>query len=310
MERQERQEWLKKRKLTLGGSDTPVLLGLNKYKTKYQLWLEKTGQADDFEGNDATEWGNRLEEPVAQAVGDRLNCKIIVPEQEIYYHSNIPWLHASPDRFVDFGDDSGIGVLEIKTTGSHNKHLWDDGPPPHVMAQLQHYLLVCGCTHGVIAVLIGGQDFRVWEIEPDYEMFGEIQQKTKDFYDNNIKTNIPPELEAGDDKTITNMYDKPVDEIVEIDELLMDNIRYRHTLDAEIKVLTDKKTQVETVIKSVLGNAETAMFEGQKVVTWKGATRTSFDSKTFEQEQPDMYSQYVKKSPYRTLLFKKIKETN
>jgi len=301
----ERQEWLEKRKLTLGGSDTPVLLGLNKYKTRYQLWLEKTGQADDFDGNDATEWGNRLEEPVAQAFADATGLTVTKPDGEIYYTKGYEWMHASPDRLVSDG-----GILEIKTTGAHNKHLWDDGPPPHVLCQLQHYLNILVAKHGYVAVLIGGQDFRWWRVENDFDMQIEIIEKSKDFYFKHMKKNVAPELEAGDDKTITNMFDKPKDESVEIDEILMDNIRYRHTLDAEIKALTDKKTQVETVIKSVLGNADTAVFEGQKVVTWKGATRTSFDSKTFEQEQPELYAKYIKKSPYRTLLFKKIKETN
>jgi len=52
------------RQSRVGSSDIPTLLGLNaKYdQTPYTLWLEKTGRAKGFEGNEFTEWGNRLEQ--------------------------------------------------------------------------------------------------------------------------------------------------------------------------------------------------------------------------------------------------------
>ncbi|HFC9341278.1 TPA: YqaJ viral recombinase family protein, partial [Enterococcus hirae] len=40
------QEWLEDRKKGIGGSDVATVLGLNKYKSPYQLWLEKTGQIE------------------------------------------------------------------------------------------------------------------------------------------------------------------------------------------------------------------------------------------------------------------------
>ncbi len=36
-----RQEWLEDRKKGIGGSDVGTILGLNKWKSPYQLWLEK-----------------------------------------------------------------------------------------------------------------------------------------------------------------------------------------------------------------------------------------------------------------------------
>jgi predicted phage-related endonuclease len=39
-----RDEWLKGRGHTIGGSDASAVVGMNPYKTNEQLWLEKTGQ--------------------------------------------------------------------------------------------------------------------------------------------------------------------------------------------------------------------------------------------------------------------------
>jgi predicted phage-related endonuclease len=41
-----RTEWLMDRKKGIGGSDVATILGLNKWKAPYQLWLEKTGQIE------------------------------------------------------------------------------------------------------------------------------------------------------------------------------------------------------------------------------------------------------------------------
>lgn len=38
--------WLKSRKAGVGGSDMSTILGLNSFKTPYELWLEKTGRVE------------------------------------------------------------------------------------------------------------------------------------------------------------------------------------------------------------------------------------------------------------------------
>ena len=39
-----REEWLKWRTKGIGGSDVSIIAGINKFKSSFQLWLEKTGQ--------------------------------------------------------------------------------------------------------------------------------------------------------------------------------------------------------------------------------------------------------------------------
>ena len=40
----DRDAWLKMRTQGIGGSDAGTIVGLNPWKSKYELWLEKTGQ--------------------------------------------------------------------------------------------------------------------------------------------------------------------------------------------------------------------------------------------------------------------------
>lgn len=72
-------EWLLDRLKGIGGSDVATILGLNQYKSVYQLWLEKTGQVElkDTESEPAY-WGNVLEEVVAKEFQERTGKKFVV----------------------------------------------------------------------------------------------------------------------------------------------------------------------------------------------------------------------------------------
>jgi predicted phage-related endonuclease len=54
-----RDEWLCYRTQSIGASDAAAALGLSRCKTPYDLYLEKTGEAepDDLDGNEAVEIG-------------------------------------------------------------------------------------------------------------------------------------------------------------------------------------------------------------------------------------------------------------
>ena len=57
-----REEWLKWRTKGIGGSDVSVIAGINKFRSVFQLWLEKTGQVIPEESeNKFTHFGNVLE---------------------------------------------------------------------------------------------------------------------------------------------------------------------------------------------------------------------------------------------------------
>ncbi|EAC2591077.1 hypothetical protein JT90_16020, partial [Listeria monocytogenes] len=54
----DRTQWLLTRRQGIGGSDAGIIMGLNKYKTAFELWLDKTGQIlPDESAGEAAYWG-------------------------------------------------------------------------------------------------------------------------------------------------------------------------------------------------------------------------------------------------------------
>lgn len=135
----EEKAWHEWRKAGLGSSDAAVVLGISPWKTRYQLWLEKTSQEEAVNiDNYAMARGRRLE-PVARAFYEEyLNEKIPCPPA-YFVHPTMPHLRASLDGWCPETQT----ILEIKAPGSYDHEKARLGQVPEkYLPQLQHLLLV------------------------------------------------------------------------------------------------------------------------------------------------------------------------
>jgi putative phage-type endonuclease len=96
---QRSEAWLKLRGNMLTASDAATAIGENKYQTPDDLLRKKCGLGEPFTGNEATEWGTKME-PVAieifeEKYGEKVNELGLIP------HEKYPWLGGSPDGLTD-----------------------------------------------------------------------------------------------------------------------------------------------------------------------------------------------------------------
>jgi len=78
----------------IGGSDIPAIIGVNPYKTAYQLWLEKTGQVPPVQDNKYMRAGRKLEQVVADFFAEETNAKIIPSPGTVQIDE---WMRANVD---------------------------------------------------------------------------------------------------------------------------------------------------------------------------------------------------------------------
>ena len=91
----------------IGGSDIPIIMGLSKFKSRWQLLKEKAGiEVDEFEGNRYTEYGNVMEEKNREHINTEFNYN---------FHES---KKIGGDRrwHVDGYDAEKNAILEVKTT--------------------------------------------------------------------------------------------------------------------------------------------------------------------------------------------------
>lgn len=299
------QEWLQERTKGIGGSDASIILGLNKYKTPFELWLEKTGQSTVENGaGEAAYFGNLLEDMVAKEFEVRSGKKVR-RNNFMLQHPEHPFIMANIDRKV-VGEEA---VLECKTASAFLAKEWESEEiPESYLVQVQHYLGVTGYKHAYIAVLIGGQKFIWKEIERDDELIQMIFDAEVHFWNHHVLGNIPPALDGSSaaEKFLNEKYakveggktiDLPFNFKEKVDNLL--------EVKTNIKQLETLKKEIENQLKKELEDAETGFVKNYRV-DWKPVVQNRIDSKRLKKEKPNLYQSYVKPTTYRKLNIKEI----
>lgn len=190
-----REEFVARRQNSLGGSDAATIVGLNPWKSAYELWLEKTGKivAEDISAKEHIYWGTKLEALVAERYSEETGRKIRRNNQQLV-HPEYPFIHANLDREV-VGDSR---ILECKTTNINNAHKWgpsgSDQVPDNYQLQVMHYLAVTGKEVADIAVLIGGNEFRYYEIPRNQEVIDFLIGSEVAFW-NMVQKKIEPAID-------------------------------------------------------------------------------------------------------------------
>lgn len=96
----DREQWLRERKKGIGGSDVAAILGLSKWKSAYDIWVDKTTDVLQEEySNESIYWGNVLEEVVAQEFSKQTGFKVR-RNNKILQHPEYYWMRASIDRKI------------------------------------------------------------------------------------------------------------------------------------------------------------------------------------------------------------------
>lgn len=207
-------DWHTLREKRIGGSDIGAILGVNKYKSIIDVYIDKT-EGTKFEGNEATFWGHMHEATIMKVFAQKHR------EFNVYqapYSVIDDFLIANLDAVLKDRSTGEHGVLEIKTTNAFNYKDWEgDVVPQYYYAQVQHYLMLTGYKFAYIAVLIGGNHYKDFKIERSEEDIALIREKATEFYKENILKQIPP-MPDGSDAYMNYLKQKAMD--IENDEVI------------------------------------------------------------------------------------------
>lgn len=282
------QEWLEDRRKGIGGSDVATILGLNKYKSVYQLWLEKTDQIEVTSAqSEAAYWGNTLEEVVAEEFSKRTGKKVR-RRNRVFEHSKYPFLRANIDRDI-VGENA---VLECKTANQYLANEWDeDEIPIQYICQVQHYMNVLNLDYVYFAVLIGGQKF-VWKkMERDQELIDMITEKLVAFWTENVEKCIEPAIDGlkATSDFLTQRYLDTEDNQTELNAAFDENIEDLLRLKSNRKILDEDITLLENELKQALGKAEATIgITPNNIVSWKKTQSKRLDKKKLIDKYPDI----------------------
>jgi putative phage-type endonuclease len=288
-------QWLKERQKSIGGSDVGAIMGVNKWKSAFQVYLEKTEDIHEEPNTvEAAYWGTNFKELVSKEFMKRTGKKVRRYNKQLA-HKEYAFITANIDRRV-LGENS---LLLCKTTSVFGAKEWEgEEVPPSYILQCQHYMSVSGADKCYLAVLIGGQKLLIKEIPRDEELIEMIIAAATEFWAGHVILRVPPSLDSSvsADKYLKDKYPK-ANSLMEVDlrEENKDRIKRYLSLKQNIKVMEDEAKALENNIKNELGEAEKGVVS-HYIVNWKAITSNRVDSKALKDKYPVVYDEVCKES--------------
>jgi putative phage-type endonuclease len=200
-------QWHTLRRQHVGGSEVAALFGEHAQVSKFELWNRKRGTVaePDVSGSERVFWGSVLEPAIAEGVRLKTGWKVNKVHR---YHSMLPdlGLGGSLDYEV-VGHERGPGVLEIKTADWLIVRGWEDGEPPlSYELQVQAYLACTGRAWGCMAVLVGGNELRLFDYERRPKTIDIIEAEVAAFWRSIAEDNPPKPDFSRDGAMIAKLY--------------------------------------------------------------------------------------------------------
>lgn len=297
-----RDEWLEMRQKGLGGSDAAAACGLNPWKSKASLYLEKTGQVvKDFD-NEVMRQGRDLEDYVAKRFTEATGKKVR-RNNFMMASKEHPFLLADIDREV-VGENA---ILECKTTSPFAKDKWSDGAIPiNYELQCHHYMMVTGADKCYIACLIFSTDFIIREIERDEEVIEMLKSQEVDFWENYVLAGQMPAPDGSSeyDTALKDKFKGGLEDSIDLDVDELDFKSYLETKDL-IKDLETSTKEFEQKIKLQLGDHDFGTTKFLQV-SYKPFTTTRIDTARIKKERPEIFEEFSKVTESRRFNLKEI----
>jgi len=305
--------YLKNRQLSIGGSDIGAILGLSKFRSALDVWMEKTGKEVKALDSLPLRFGSFAEEFVASEYTRHTGFELI-HDESIYLHPQYSFMSAHIDRFVH-GDGIAMPptkILECKTASPFNQSDWgdmgSDQVPMSYLCQCAWYQAITGIDEADLAVLFGNSDFRIYQIRRDKELEGLLLEKATTFWDEYVLKDIPPPPQSEADYQALFKHGN-AEQSIEANLETVAQITRLHVLNAEISTKEEEISVIKQCVMGQLESAELLTYQNQILASWK-APKPSFrlDTKRLELDHPDLCAKY--KSPVqnsRRLLIKEFK---
>jgi len=256
-----------RRKHGIGGSDIAVIMGLSPYKTPLQLYYEKTGLIEiEYKKTEEQYWGH-LMEPVIRDHFCRLHG-LTVSQHDTLVHKDYDFIIGNIDGYITALDS----ILEIKITNAFKRNEWGiegtDVLPIIYLLQAAHYCAVKNCNKAIVAVLIGGNEYREYNYTRDLEIENEIIKACIEFWDC-VKERREPEACTINDLRIKysrNDPEKTIQYNVEINQ----EIQPLYDVKQQIKRLTEIEEQHKFNLMNIMKDADCIIDEsGKTIITWR-----------------------------------------
>jgi len=295
-----KQDWLKKRKKYIGGSDIAAILGYSKFATAVDVYLSKKSDSIEQKNDAAIMWGHYLEDAVACAYSDKTGLKV-EKHEGLIVHPEYPFIAGNIDRWAYDIASGTRHILECKTSGFMMRNDWGkeeltDDIPLYYLTQVAWYSMLTDVEKVDIAVLIGGQNFRIYTYRKDKDLEAILLKKGVEFWQNHIEKDIPPAPVVVSD--LDKLYPNSSEKSVYASNYIEKKVEQLNNLKAQKKSIETEMENYEFAIKEFMKDSDILVSEHdlKPLITWKkNKDSMILDTEKLKLEMPEAYNSFLKK---------------
>lgn len=299
------QEQRARRRLGIGSSDAPKILGLDSYAGPADVLMEKLGKVEPDEGGEAAMWGNLLEAGVLRRVSVELG-RDVVPGGEPYWRGV---LFAHLDGQLDSRQE-GNPPVEAKCIFRPSHLAGYDrckggvaALPERVTVQVHHAMLCCGAGEAYVAALFIGDDGeqaepQIYHVPRDDTLCQMLEQTLTEWWDRHVVRGEPLDA-VPNRRTLKRMIRAKGSRTVLDPSLVSACLKAR-----ELANIAKKAHQEATDrLIAALGQAEIGEDEhGNMLCSYQVVHMTGLiDRERLKEDYPDVYRNVLKQTSYRQL---------
>ena len=279
----------------IGASEAAEALGLSPYggNSPVRLAQEKLGMIERKQIDPKlSEWGHRMQPVILRAVEDRIGMRVRETDTP-RVHKTENWLRARTD-----GVTQNNIIVEAKNYAEGRAHKYPEEASPEELPlyDLVQVAVELACWDAEVAyfgVLFGGRDFRCYRIERDPTFEAEVLERLSAFWSCIQRKQLPDAKSAVDTALLYPRHQEGLIRTATPDIEQM--ARRLGELKAASKGLDAEIESIENRIKVQMGAAGVLVAAGgETLATWKASTdSSSFDSKKFKSDHPEMFDRYT-----------------
>jgi putative phage-type endonuclease len=265
LDKPDRAEWLAARKLGIGASDTPAILGIDPYRTALDVYVSKIDDADDADEMTLPQEIGLFMEPFIAAKYEQATGRRIVDSQVCVADDDHPFIRATLDGITECGR-----VVEFKTTHSHAKGLeigeeGTDEIPMAWLLQVTHQLIASGKCIADVAILRGNSKFTVHTVEYNDELASVIVDACRDFWQRVQDRNPPPATRGSDVRVLAKLYPEAEGETAlgDVGEYL---VKQWEAANTDAKLLGDMAAKYKAQLLAELAGYQTARLADGRIL--------------------------------------------
>lgn len=161
-----------------------------------------------------------------------------------------------------------------------------------------------GIRKAYCAVLIGGNSFKIYEIDADDEIQSMLIAVEKNFW-NKVQNMIRPEMDGSDaaKNLLDSLYRGGVAEQIVMPEEAIEYVDAYIEACAEEDNAKAKKQEASNHIKEIMGDYDKATCLGHSI-SWKPVSSERLDTKALKENEPEIYAKYAKTTVARRFTLK------